>query len=123
MYYFLKVQLIYNVVPISAIQQSDLVIYTHTHTQTYSHIYVCIYIYTHTFFFYVLLHHGLSQETRYSSLFYTVGYCCSSFLNVIACIYKPQTSSPSHTLPTSSGSFLCLWVCFCFLDRFICAKF
>ena len=40
--FFIGVQLIYNVVLVSVIQQSDSVIQTHTHTHTYTH--------THTFF-------------------------------------------------------------------------
>ena len=63
MYFFIEVQLIYNVVPVSAIQQTDPVL----------HIY--------TFFFNILFHHGLSQETGYSSLCYTVGTC---FLDILS---------------------------------------
>ena len=63
------VELIYNVVLISAVQQCDSVI----------HIY--------TFLFNIPFHYGLSQEIEYSSLCYTVGPCCLSILNVIVCIY------------------------------------
>ena len=63
--FFIEVQLIYSVVLISAVQQSDSVI----------HIY--------TFFFNILFHYGLSQEIGYSSLCYTVAPCCLSILNVI----------------------------------------
>ena len=52
---FLKLQWIYHVVPISPIQQSDSVI----------HI---MYVFKN-----IIFHHGLSQETGYSSLCYTVG--------------------------------------------------
>ena len=48
-FYFIEVQLIYNVVLISAVQQSDSVIY--------------LYI-----LFHILFHSGLSQDTEYSSL-------------------------------------------------------
>ena len=70
-------QLIYNVVPISAVQQSDSVIHRLS---------------------YIIFHHGLSQKIGYSSLCYAVGPCCLSILNVIVCLYQPQTPSPSHFL-------------------------
>ena len=54
--------------------------------------------YTHV---YILFHYGLSQEIGYSSLCYTVGLCCLSILNVIVCIYLPQTPSPSLSFPKS----------------------
>ena len=82
-FFLTEVQLIYTVVPISAIQQSDSVL----------HIY--------TFFLNILFHYGLSQETGYSSLCYTVGPCHSSILNVIVYIYQPQTPTPSLSLPAS----------------------
>ena len=60
---FIKVQLIYNVL-ISAVQQSDSVIHT----------YICIYVHIYIYIlFYILFHYGLSQDTEYSSLCYTVG--------------------------------------------------
>ena len=79
---------------ISAVQKSDLVI----------HIY--------TFFFPILFHCGLFHEIRYSSLCYTVGPCCLSILNVLVCIYQPQTRSPSLSLPPWQPQVgcLCLWV-------------
>ena len=36
------------------------------------------------------------------SLCYTVGPCCLCILNMIICIYQPQTPSPSVSLPTST---------------------
>ena len=68
--YFTDVYLIYNIVLVSGVQQSDLVIY--------------IYVYI---LFHILFHYGLLQDTEYSSLCYTVGPCCLSILNVIVCIY------------------------------------
>ena len=63
---------------ISTVQQSDSVMH--------------IYIYT---IFHVLFHYGLSQDTEYSSLCYTVGPCLSS-LYVIVCICSSQLHiSPS----------------------------
>ena len=56
--------LIYNVVPISAVQQSGPVIHTYTHTHTHTHS-----------LSYITFHHGLSQGTGYSSLclyFYSI---------------------------------------------------
>ena len=71
LFIYTKVQLIYSVVPTSAVQQSDLVIHTCMHS--FSHI---------------IFHHDLSQETGYSSsLCYTVGPYCLSILNVIVCTY------------------------------------
>ena len=43
----------YNVVLVSAVQQSDSVMYIHTRTQ-----------------FYILFHYGLSQDVEYSSQCY-----------------------------------------------------
>ena len=79
----------FNVLSISAIQQSDpdiyiyIYIYTHTHTYIYIHTHIYIYTHTHTyiyiythiyiFFLSVILHHILSQAARYSSLCYTAG--------------------------------------------------
>ena len=67
----MRVELIYSVVPISAVPQSDAVI--------------CIYT-----FFYILFHPGLSQETGYGSLCCTVGPHCLSIRNGIVCICQPQ---------------------------------
>ena len=69
-------QLIYNVVLISGVQQSDPVMY--------------LYI-----FFYILFHYDLSQDIEYSSLCCTVGPCCWSSLHIIVCIPKlPIQPSP-----------------------------
>ena len=94
---------------ISATQQSDPV----THISKFSFSYI--------------FHHGLYQETGYSSLCYTGGPHCPSILNIIVCIYEPQTHSPSYSLPSPPWQpqvcSLCLWVSFCFVDWFICAIF
>ena len=71
--------MIYNVLPISAVQQSDPAIHTYT------------------FFSHILFHHVLSQETGHSSQCYTVGSHCLSILNVIVCIYHPKL--PVHPTP------------------------
>ena len=52
-----------NVVPISAVRQSDSILLIRS-------------------FFKILFHYGLSQEVGYSSLCDTVGPCCLSILNV-----------------------------------------
>ena len=52
---FFEVQLIYKVVLVSSVQQSDSVIYI---------------------LFQILFHYRLLQDIEYSSLCYTVGPCC-----------------------------------------------
>ena len=56
-FFKIEVQLIYNVVLISGVQQSDSVV----------HIYI-------------LFHYSLLQDTEYSSLCYTVGLCCLLYI-------------------------------------------
>ena len=78
----------------------------------YTYIYIYIYIIFHIFF-----HYGLSEETEYSSLCYTLGPCLS-VLYIIVCIFSSHTPSP-FTPPFSPPcqpqvSSLCLWVCICF---------
>ena len=68
--------------PISAVQQSDWVLHIYIHS-----------------FFNILFHYGLSQEIGYSLLCCTIGPCCLTILNVIVCIYQPQTPSPSLSFP------------------------
>ena len=76
-----EVQLLYNIVFVSSIQQSDSILYICIYIQIYT------YIYTHThMIFHILFHYGLSQGIEYSSLFYTVGPCCLSVLYIVACI-------------------------------------
>ena len=59
--------MIYNVVLISAVQQTDSVLY------------ICVCVYIHILFHF-LFHYGLSQVIKYSSLCYTVGLCLSTVL-------------------------------------------
>ena len=61
--------LICYVALISAVQQSAIYIYIRIYMQ-----------------FHILFSYGLSQDTEYSSLCYTVGPCCSSILCIIAYI-------------------------------------
>ena len=74
------VQLINNVVLVSGVQQSDLVI----------HIHVSILLQ-------ILFPFRLLHNMEQSSLCYTVGPCWLSILNIIACIYQSQT--PNLSLP------------------------
>ena len=91
--------------------------------QFYIYIYVCIYIYAH---FFIVFHYGLSQDIEYinSSLGYTVGPCCLSILHIVVCICWSQPPNPplSH-LTSRLVCSLCLWICFCFVDKFICVVF
>ena len=84
------------------------------------------YIYIHPFS-HIIFHHVLPQEIGYSSLCSTVESHCLSILNVIFYSYWSQTPSPSHFLLPPPWQpqvcSLCLWVCFSFVDRFICAIF
>ena len=77
--YFTDIQLIYNVMLVSAVQQSDSVIHLHTC------VYIYIYIYTHTFSYSFPLWF-IIQYFEYSSMCYTVGPCCLSILYIIVCI-------------------------------------
>ena len=84
--------------------------------------------YTSTYIvFHILFHDGLSQDTKYSFLRYIVGACCLSIQYIIACICYPETPVPSRTTPPPLWQppicSLCLWICFCFMDRFICVIF
>ena len=62
--------LTYNAVLISTVQQNDSVIYI-----------LYIYILCH-----ILFHYGLSQDIKYSSLYYTEGPCCLSTLRIMVCL-------------------------------------
>ena len=71
---FIGVQLIYNVVLVSGVQQSDSVMYIK-----------CMYIYVYIGF-QILFHYKLLQDTEYGSLCYTVGLCWLSILYIAVCI-------------------------------------
>ena len=64
--------MIYNVVLVSGVEQSDSVIYIHI-------------------LFHILFHYGLLQDIEYSSLCYTVGPCWLSLLNIVVCICSSKT--------------------------------
>ena len=60
----MEVQLLYNIVLVSAVEQSDSIIVIHTY------LYICIYSYTHIhIYLFILFHFGLSQDIEYTSLF------------------------------------------------------
>ena len=73
--------------------------------------------------FFFLFHYGLLQDIKYSSSCYTVGPCLS-ILYITVCIWQFQT--PNLSLPQLSSLLvpqvcsLCLWACFCFINKFIC---
>ena len=92
-FFLILLQLICNVLSISAVQQSDPVIhtyiYTHTHIHTHTH--------THTHYFsHIIPHHVPSQVIRYRLLCYTAGSHCLSTANAIVYVYKPQAPNPSR---------------------------
>ena len=71
-YFFIEVQLTYNVVLVSGVEQSNSV-----------YVCVCVCVCIHTYIlFYIIFHYGLLQETEYSSLCYIVRTCCSSILHI-----------------------------------------
>ena len=75
--------------------------------------------------FHIISLYDLSQDIEYSFLYYTGGLCCSHILCMIVHIcYKPPIILPSPSSPGSHKFPLsCLWVCFCFIDKFICVIF
>ena len=59
-----------------------------THCNLYILTHNIVYTHTHTrFLFHFLFHYGLSQDTEYSFLCYTVGPCCLPILYIPACVY------------------------------------
>ena len=64
-----QIWLMYNVVLMSSIRQSDSVMPIFTYT------YRCVYMH----YFYILFHYDLSQDIECSSPCYAVGPCCLSF--------------------------------------------
>ena len=94
-FFLIKIQLIYNVLPISTLQKSESVINTHTHT----------YIYLH-FFLNILFHPGLSQETGSSFLCYSRTLFIRSKCNHVLqyrkwgnCPWKAENRGGTHPPP------------------------
>ena len=62
---FIKVELNYNIVTISAVQQSDSIIYIYIYIYVCVCVYVCVYIYIYIYthiLFNILFHRGLLQK-------------------------------------------------------------
>ena len=76
--------------------------------------------------FQILFHHRLFQDIEYSSLGYTIGFCLPS-LYIVACIPDSCLSlSPAPNLYYPFGNHkvvFCLWVYFCFVNKFTCIIF
>ena len=85
-FFLIEVYLIYNVVLVSGVQQSNSILHTY--------VCVCMHIYI---LFQILFHYRLLQDTEYSSVCYTVGPCCLSILYIVVFICLPQT--PNLSLP------------------------
>ena len=113
--FLIEAQLIYNVVPIPTVQQSD------------SFVHICTFFFL---FFSIMVYHRILNIVCH-----ILGPCCLSILNIIVCIYQLQTPSPSLSLPSplattslffmSMSLFLfCIQVHLChILFFFICAIF
>ena len=71
--------------------------------------------------------YALSRDTEHSFLHCTAEPCCLSILCIIVCICWPQTPVCFLPRPSPPGQpqvcSLGLWVCFCFIERFICVRF
>ena len=99
-----------NVVLVSGAQQSDSV----------THIHISI-------LFQIFFPFRLLQNIEQSSLCCTVGLCWLSILNIAVCTCQSRIPSLSlPTLPSLLVTIVCslsLWVCFCFVNKFICIIF
>ena len=76
-FFFIEVELIYNIMLVSGVQQSDSDIYICIC------VCVCVYIYI---LFQILFPYRLLQNIQYSSLCYTVNPHCLSILYIVVCI-------------------------------------
>ena len=92
--FLIEVQLIYSIVLVSGVQQSDSVIHT----------YISI-------LFQILFPHRLLQNTEQSSLCYIVGPCWLSILYIVVCICQSQTPSLSLTPVVVSKYALFIYFC------------
>ena len=105
--YFTEVQLIRNIVLISAV-------YTKV---------IQLYIYTLFFIFIPIIAY---RRILSKLLYYTVGSCCSPILHIIVCICSSQTPNPSFPTsppPWQHKSVLCVCDCFHFVDKLTCVLF
>ena len=100
---FIRVQLIYNAVLVSAIQRNESV--THILMST----------------LFNLLPYGSLQHIEQSFLCYTVGSYQLSILYIVACLFQSPSPNLSHpSFPHSNHITTYLWLYFCFVNRFIC---
>ena len=99
---FIEVGLIYNVVLISSVQQSDSVIWLN--------IWILFFIFFHMVY------------RRIWNTCYTVGPCWSSILYKL-CYPKLLIYPSSAFLFGNHVCFLCVWVYLCFVKKFICIIF
>ena len=92
---FIDVELIYNVVLMSAVQQSDPVI----------HIYVCM-------LFCILFHYGLSGDIEYGSVCCRVGPCLFIVYKILCylLIENSLSSPPPFTSPLANKSVFSMFV-------------
>ena len=72
------------------------------------------------FFFYILSHCRLLQNIEYSFLCYTVGPLLIIYFIYSNVYFNPNLIYPFPVLPFGNHKFLCLWVYFCFVNKFIC---
>ena len=108
---FSGVQLLYNVVLLSAVQQSESVIRIHTSP-----------------LFFISFPSGSPQSTQFSSLCYTVGSHQLSILYMVSIEYICPFSLPIHPtppFPLGSHTFYSLHWClyFCFANKIIYTVF
>jgi len=78
------------------------------------------------FFFNILFHYRLLQDIEYRSLCYRVGLCWLPILYIVVCVFQPQTPNLSLFPPPLWWPYVCClywWVCFCFVNIFICMIF
>ena len=70
----------------------------------------------------ILSHYRLLQDIEYSSLCCVVGPCSLSILYMVVCICQSHSPNLSLSLPFPFGNhslYLCLWIYFCFINKFI----
>ena len=92
-FYFIEVQLIYNIVLFPAVQQGNPVIH--------------IYIYFHIIFYY-----DLSQDNKYSYLYYIIGPCFFSSC-ILVCICSSHSFPPTPFSNQKSVLCVCKSVSVC----------
>lgn len=73
-------------------------------SQLYVCVCACVCGYTYMFFSRTIFHHGLTQETAWSSVCWTAGPPGFCILNGVACICSAHTPCPSHSLPSPSAT-------------------